>query len=66
VLASGFWVPAMWIVGGIFVALWYLAVRNGTRVDALRAQRALNGLDSESPDDESPESEPPNTAAHDR
>ena len=43
VLAGGFWVPAMWVVGAVFVALWFLAVRNGTRVDALRAQRAGEG-----------------------
>jgi hypothetical protein len=43
VLAGGFWVPAMWVVGLVFVALWFLAVRNGTRVDALRAQRAAEG-----------------------
>jgi lysylphosphatidylglycerol synthetase-like protein (DUF2156 family) len=40
VLAWGFWVPSMWVVGGIFAILWFLAVRNGARVDALRAQRA--------------------------
>jgi hypothetical protein len=28
----------MLIVGGIFVVLWYLAVHNGRRVDAMRAQ----------------------------
>ncbi len=43
VLAGGFWVPAMWVVGAVFVALWFLAVRNGTRVDALRARRAEEG-----------------------
>ncbi len=43
VLAGGFWVPAMWVVGAVFVALWFLAVRNGTRVDAMRAQRATEG-----------------------
>jgi hypothetical protein len=26
----------MFIVGGIFAVLWYFAVRNGSRVDALR------------------------------
>jgi len=40
VLAWGFWVPAMWVVGGIFALLWFYAVRNGSRIDALRAQRA--------------------------
>ncbi|MEL0148584.1 MAG: DUF4233 domain-containing protein [Actinomycetota bacterium] len=34
------WVPSMWIVGGIFVVLWFFAVRNGSRIDALRAERA--------------------------
>jgi hypothetical protein len=33
----------MLIVGWIFVILWYLAVRNGRRVDALRAQHAEQG-----------------------
>jgi len=27
-------------VGGIFALLWFYAVRNGSRIDALRAQRA--------------------------
>ncbi len=40
VLAWGLWVPSMWIVGGIFVVLWFFAVRNGSRIDALRAERA--------------------------
>lgn len=37
-LGFGFVVPVMWIIGGIFAALWFLAVRNGRRVDELRAQ----------------------------
>ncbi|MBK9740443.1 MAG: DUF4233 domain-containing protein [Actinobacteria bacterium] len=28
---------SMLIVGGVFVLLWFLAVRNGSRVDALRS-----------------------------
>ncbi len=36
VVALGFLVPMMFIVGGIFAVLWYFAVRNGSRVDALR------------------------------
>jgi nitrogen fixation-related uncharacterized protein len=40
VLALGFLVPTMFIIGGIFVVLWFFAVRNGQRVDALRAERA--------------------------
>lgn len=30
----------MLVVGAIFVLLWFLAVRNGRRVDALRADRS--------------------------
>ncbi len=37
-LAFGFVVPVMWIIGGIFAALWFLAVRNGRRVDRIREQ----------------------------
>lgn len=40
VLAWGFWVPTMWLVGGIFALLWFLAVRNGSRIDEMRARRA--------------------------
>ena len=40
VLLIGFLAPAMFIVGGIFVVLWYFAIHQGTRVDALKAQRA--------------------------
>ena len=40
VVAVGFWVPLMFIVGGIFAVLWFFAVRLGTRVDRLRAQAA--------------------------
>lgn len=30
---------SMLIVGGVFVVLWWLAIHNGSRVDALRAAR---------------------------
>lgn len=40
VVAIGFWVPMMFIVGGIFAVLWFFAVRLGTRVDRLKAQAA--------------------------
>jgi len=40
VVFLGILVPIMWFVGGIFAMLWFLAVRNGSRVDALRAERA--------------------------
>jgi uncharacterized membrane protein YkgB len=39
-LAFGFVVPSMWVVGAIFAVLWWLAVRNGRRVDELRAGNA--------------------------
>jgi hypothetical protein len=29
---------SMLVVGGIFVVLWWLAIHNGSRVDAMRAQ----------------------------
>ncbi len=35
-IASGFIVPTMFVVGGIFAILWYFAVKNGTRVDRAR------------------------------
>ena len=39
VLASAIVVGwTMLIVGGIFVVLWWLAIHNGSRVDALRSQ----------------------------
>lgn len=37
VLALGFWIPTMWILGGIFVLLWFVAVRTGGRIDRMRA-----------------------------
>lgn len=40
VLASAIVVGwTMLVVGGLFVVLWWLAIHNGSRVDALRAQR---------------------------
>jgi hypothetical protein len=39
VVATAVLVPAMLIVGGIFALLWWLAVRWGRRVDALREQQ---------------------------
>jgi hypothetical protein len=39
-LAFGFVVPVMWVIGAIFAVLWWLAVRNGRRVDELRARSA--------------------------
>ena len=40
VLASAIVVGwSMLVVGGIFVVLWWLAIHNGSRVDAIRAAR---------------------------
>jgi hypothetical protein len=36
VVGIGVWVPTMFVVGGIFAVLWIVAVRTGSRVDALR------------------------------
>jgi hypothetical protein len=36
VVGIGVWVPAMFIVGGIFAILWVVAVRTGAQVDAAR------------------------------
>ena len=35
---------SMLVVGGIFVVLWWLAIHNGSRVDAMRAQARFRGL----------------------
>ena len=40
VLASGFVVPTMFVLGGIFGALWVLAIYLGRRVVRLRAAHA--------------------------
>ena len=39
VLATALVVPMMLILGVIFVALWFLAIRFGRRVDAIKAAR---------------------------
>jgi hypothetical protein len=46
----------MMIVGGIFVVLWWLAIRNGGRVDALRAAAAAEAA-ADGPSAEGPRSE---------
>ena len=38
VLAVGFFVPMMFVVGGIFVVLWAVALRLGGRIDRERAE----------------------------
>lgn len=43
VILSGFVVPTMFIIGALFALLWFFAVRNGQRVDQLRAQQTWDG-----------------------
>jgi FtsH-binding integral membrane protein len=38
VLALGLLLPMMYVVGGVFVILWFVAVRLGGRIDAERAE----------------------------
>jgi hypothetical protein len=45
VVLSGIVAPAMFILGAIFTVLWIIAVRTGTRVDALREQRRAGPVD---------------------
>ena len=38
VLAGGFWVPMMFVIGAIFVVLWAVALRLGGRIDREKAE----------------------------
>ncbi|WP_426566308.1 DUF4233 domain-containing protein [Angustibacter sp. McL0619] len=38
---SGFWVPMMFVVGIVFGAIWFVALQQGGRADAITAQRQL-------------------------
>jgi len=40
VIASGFLVPAMFLLGALFALLWFWAVRIGTRADEAKARAA--------------------------
>jgi hypothetical protein len=40
VLAVGVVVPMMWVVGGVFVILWVVALRLGGRIDRERTERS--------------------------
>jgi hypothetical protein len=33
VLATGFWVPAMWFLGAVFAALWFASLRIGRQLE---------------------------------
>lgn len=43
VIASGFVVPDMFVVGAIFGGLWWAAVHYGRKVDAMRTERDQAG-----------------------
>lgn len=57
VLATGLVVPAMYVLGGLFAALWVVGLRLGTRIDRERAERwaAEQGLlDQHGPSEQGP------------
>ncbi|WP_426595212.1 DUF4233 domain-containing protein [Cellulomonas sp. McL0617] len=38
VLVGGIWVPMMFVIGGLFVVLWWVALSLGGRIDRERAE----------------------------
>lgn len=38
VVGLGFWVPTMWLIGGLFAILWVVAIWQGRTIDRLREQ----------------------------
>lgn len=60
VLATGLAVPAMYVVGAVFVGLWIASLRLGTRIDRERAEReqAARAGSGTAPSDDGP-GEPP-------
>ena len=36
-VATGFWVPVMFFLGALFAALWFVALRQGARIERERA-----------------------------
>lgn len=40
---SGLLIPAMFVLGGVFAALWVVGLRLGTRIDRERTERAAGG-----------------------
>ena len=43
VLATGFWVPAMFFMGALFVAMWVWLLAIGSRIDREKAARLAAG-----------------------
>jgi len=56
ILLTGFWVPVMWLLGALFVAMWCWMVWIGRRIDRDRA-----AWTSDTPDTPDP-ADTPNTA----
>jgi len=50
VVAAGFVVPAMFLLGAVFAGLWFFALYLGRRVEHLQAQRAATEPDGDPPD----------------
>jgi hypothetical protein len=42
IVATGLVIPAMWVMGGLFVAMWGWLLWVGTRIDTDRARAALS------------------------
>jgi hypothetical protein len=38
VIATGFWVPVMFFLGALFAVLWFVALRQGARIERERAE----------------------------
>jgi hypothetical protein len=39
-IATGFWVPVMFFLGGLFAVLWFVALQQGARIERERAAYA--------------------------
>ena len=39
-VASGFWVPVMFFLGGLFAVLWFVALQQGARIEREQAEYA--------------------------
>jgi hypothetical protein len=39
-IATGFWVPVMFFLGGLFAVLWFVALQQGARIERERAEYA--------------------------
>jgi hypothetical protein len=62
VLAVGAVVPMMWVVGGVFVILWVVALRLGERIDRERSDRER--IDRAARPDQAPDSAPGAISGH--